>query len=136
LARDHGSRLIVLYVVPPPVVHGELVAWQQGDGYDEDLRENLRQLKPPDPSVRVEYRLEEGEMATEILRVAQETKSDLIVLGTHGRTGLGRLLMGSVAEQVLRKASCPVLTIKAPLPGMAAVLQAQLPDSSEIMNNC
>jgi nucleotide-binding universal stress UspA family protein len=54
-----------------------------------------------------------GDPAAEILRIAQDTNSDLIVMGTHGRSGLGRLLMGSVAEQVVRKASCPVLTVKA-----------------------
>ena len=50
-----------------------------------------------------------------ILNVAQETGAGLIVMGTHGRTGLERLLMGSVAEQVVRKAPCPVLTVKTPL---------------------
>jgi hypothetical protein len=59
--------------------------------------------------------MEKGDPAEEILRVAEETKCDLIMIGTHGRTGLGRLLMGSVAEQVVRKAHCPVLTVKAPL---------------------
>jgi nucleotide-binding universal stress UspA family protein len=48
--------------------------------------------------------------------VAQETGCNLIVMGTHGRTGLGRLLMGSVAEKVVREAPCLVLTAKAPLP--------------------
>jgi nucleotide-binding universal stress UspA family protein len=52
-------------------------------------------------------------VSDEILRVAGETASDVIVLGTHGRTGLGRLLLGSVAEQVVRAAPCPVLTVKA-----------------------
>ena len=51
-----------------------------------------------------------------ILRIAREIPSDLIVMGTHGRTGLSRLLMGSVAEQVLRQAPCPVLTVKTPFP--------------------
>ena len=82
----------------------------------EPLREKLRQLRPTDPKVRVEHRLVEGETATEILRLGQEMKCDLIVLGTHGRTGLGRLLMGSVAERVVRKARCPVLTVKTPSP--------------------
>jgi len=54
--------------------------------------------------------------AGEILRLAAEVECDLIVLGTHGRTGLGRVLLGSVAEQVLRRAPCPVLTVKMPLP--------------------
>jgi len=52
--------------------------------------------------------------------VAQEVDTDLIILGTHGRTGLARLLMGSVAEEVVRKAACPVLTVKAPFPETAA----------------
>jgi nucleotide-binding universal stress UspA family protein len=55
-----------------------------------------------------------------ILRVAEEIHADLIVMGTHGRTGLGRLLMGSVAEQVVRRAPCPVLTMKAPFPAEQA----------------
>jgi nucleotide-binding universal stress UspA family protein len=46
--------------------------------------------------------------------VAAEVGCDLIVLGTHGRTGLGRMLLGSVAEQVVRRAACPVLTVKVP----------------------
>ncbi len=49
-----------------------------------------------------------------MLRFAKETEADLIVMGTHGRTGLKRVLLGSVAELVLRKAPCPVLTVKVP----------------------
>jgi hypothetical protein len=48
--------------------------------------------------------------------VAAESKADLIVMATHGRTGLGRLLMGSVAEQVVRQAPCPVVTVRLPFP--------------------
>jgi len=56
----------------------------------------------------------EGDAPEEILRLAQAIPCDLIVMGTQGRTGLERLLIGSVAEDVLRKATCPVLTIKMP----------------------
>ncbi len=49
-----------------------------------------------------------------ILEVAKEAQAGLIVMGTHGRTGLARLLLGSVAERVLREAACPVLTVKGP----------------------
>jgi nucleotide-binding universal stress UspA family protein len=91
-------------LIPPPAVDLE------------PLRERLQQLRPRDPKVPVEHRLVQGDAATEMLQVAEETKCDVIVLGTHGRTGLGRLLMGSVAEQVLRKAPCPVVTVKTPLP--------------------
>ena len=109
LARDHGARLIVLHVMPVPLV-------QEKRLYREEMASELNWLGASDAQVRVEHRLEEGDAATQILRVAQETGCDLIVLGTHGRTGLGRLLMGSVAEQVLRTATCPVLTVRAPFP--------------------
>ena len=61
----------------------------------------------------------EGDPAEEILRYAADAGTDLIVLGTHGRTGLERLLMGSVAEKVMRDAPCSVLVVKLPR-GVAA----------------
>jgi nucleotide-binding universal stress UspA family protein len=61
-----------------------------------------------------------GDAVTEIVGVAQETPCDLIVMGTHGRTGLRRALLGSVAEQVMRRAPCPVLTVKMPFPAAQA----------------
>ena len=64
--------------------------------------------------VSASSRLELGDPATVILHVAKEIGADVIVMGTHGRTGLGRLLMGSVAEQVVRRSECPVLTISHP----------------------
>jgi nucleotide-binding universal stress UspA family protein len=113
LARDYGSRLIVLHVATPPVVaFGEGVLPVQPEGYRDELREWLHRLAAQGPTARVEHHLVEGDAAAEIIHLAGETKCDLIVMGTHGRTGLGRLLMGSVAEQVIRKAPCPVLTVK------------------------
>jgi nucleotide-binding universal stress UspA family protein len=115
LARDYGARLVVLHVAEPPMaVAGEGVLMLPPAFDLEPLREQLQQLRPEDPKLPAEHRLVQGDAATEILRVAEEAKCDLIVMGTHGRTGLGRLLMGSVAEQVVRKASCPVLTVKTP----------------------
>jgi nucleotide-binding universal stress UspA family protein len=114
LARDHGARVVALHVVTPPVVvYGEGVIPSSPEVYEDQGREQLRRLQP-DPAVQLECRLVRGYAAEEVLRVAEETRCDLIVMGTHGRTGLSRLLMGSVAEQVLRKAPCPVLTVKAP----------------------
>jgi len=115
LARDYGARLIVLHVVSAPT-------FVYGEGYlppaEEELvtlaRQQLSQIHAPEENVRVELLLEQGDVAREILRVAQETGADLIVMGTHGRTGLSRLLMGSVAEMVMRKALCPVLTVRLP----------------------
>jgi nucleotide-binding universal stress UspA family protein len=96
------------------VVYGEGVVPPPLEDHLEQLDEELHQLRVPDASIPVEYRLKEGDAVTEILGVAEETNADLIVMGTHGRTGLSRLLMGSVAEQVVRKASCPVLTVRTP----------------------
>lgn len=121
LARDHGAKLVVLHVYPPP----QTVAYEAmpmlpayPPGFRKELENRLRSLKAP-TEVPVEYRLEEGFAATEVVRLARELPCDLIVMGTHGRTGLSRLVLGSVAEQVLRKAECPVLTVKGPLPGLA-----------------
>ena len=62
---------------------------------------------------RVDRRLLQGAAAVEIVELARSAAFDLIVMGTHGRTGLKHVLMGSVAERVLRTAPCPVLTVKA-----------------------
>lgn len=116
-ARDCGARLILLHVAPVPVlVYGEGVVPPQPEDYREQLEEELHRLVPPDPSIPVEHRFREGDPVAEILAEAEESSADLIVMGTHGRTGLGRLLMGSVAEQVVRRASCPVLTVRTPFP--------------------
>jgi nucleotide-binding universal stress UspA family protein len=117
LARDYGARLLVLHVAASPVIgFGEGVIPPEPVVYKNELRRQLQQLQAGDPKIALEHRLVEGDAVTEILRVAGESQCDLIVMGTHGRTGLGRLLMGSVAEQVVRKASCPVLTVKAMFP--------------------
>ena len=67
-------------------------------------------VKPKQLSVRVEA----GEPSDTILQIAKDGGADLIVMGTHGRTGLSRLLIGSVAEAVLRRSTCPVLTLRVP----------------------
>jgi universal stress protein A len=115
VARDYGARVIVLHVMTPPVVvYGEGVLPVEPENIEEEMRERLRALVAEHPEIQTESHLVEGDAATEILRAAKESKCNLIVIGTHGRTGLYRLLMGSVAEQVVRKAPCSVLTIKVP----------------------
>src|SRR5690242_8829290 len=117
LARDYGARLVVLHVMAPPVVTSAGgVAAPNPLGLRAAAQGELDRLEVPGAGLRVERRLAEGDPTAEILRAAGDTKTDLIILGTHGRTGLGRLLMGSVAEQVMRQAPCPVLTVKTPRP--------------------
>jgi nucleotide-binding universal stress UspA family protein len=110
LALDYKARLVLLHVHEPPIPVGELVP-SEDPAIREYLLRDLQELKPA-PGVDVEYRLEIGPVADGILCAAAETQCDLIVIGTHGRGGLGRVLLGSVAESVLRKAPCMVLTVK------------------------
>jgi nucleotide-binding universal stress UspA family protein len=120
LARDQQARLIVLYVDPPPVFHGEVLDRRDSDDYYQRLHNELRRYQAP-ADVPVEHLLAEGDPVAEVLRVAREEKCDVIVLATHGRSGLRRLLVGSVAEQILRRAECPVLTLSEPaLAGVSA----------------
>jgi nucleotide-binding universal stress UspA family protein len=125
LTRTHGARLILLHVVPRPprstgredaAVLRELESSQMDlRTYREEMRERLDQLALPGMVTPVERRLEQGDVAAMILRVAGECGCDLVVMGTHGRTAAARRLMGSVAEKVAREASCPVVIAKTPL---------------------
>jgi len=119
LARDYNARLVLLHVMQPPMVvyaGGPVPAemWPSA----EEVQGHLHQLENDAHRVRVESQILEGDPVDMILRAAKETHSDLIVMGTHGRRALARLLVGSVAESVLRKSPCPVLTVRTP-PAMA-----------------
>lgn len=118
LARDHQARLVIVHVAPTPyAIGGEIMVAppEPASVQREELLDRLHEMKPSAAEVEFEHRLYEGNPAEEILRAAEASSADLIVMGTHGRTGLSRLLMGSVAEQVVRRASCPVLTVKTPV---------------------
>ena len=117
LARDRGAKLLIVHVEEPPMAYGggELYYGIQEPDQD-DLRRMLTAVVPTDPDVGYEHRLIIGNPATAIVHVAEQEHADMIVMSTHGRTGIGRLLMGSVAEEVVRKAKCPVLTVKAAAP--------------------
>jgi nucleotide-binding universal stress UspA family protein len=113
LARDYDARLVLLHVtLPPIIIYGEGAVAPEPWVVRAEAKEKLQNLEAQSHRVRVESRVMEGDPVEMILRAAKETKSDVIVMGTHGRTALSRLLMGSVAEAVLRKAPCPVLTVK------------------------
>jgi nucleotide-binding universal stress UspA family protein len=116
LARQERARLVVLHVKPPDtptVSSGNRLAEMQPEEHDEKVREVLGRFRVDDPTVTVEHRVAAGNAARVILEQADKSGCDLIVMGTHGRTGPDRLLLGSVAEQVLCRAHCPVLTVRA-----------------------
>jgi nucleotide-binding universal stress UspA family protein len=119
LAHDHGAKLIVVHVVPRFVpVAAESIAEALIPQDVEPLRKLLHETRPPQSDVAVRHILDEGDAAEEILRIANENQCDLIVMGTHGRRGLTRLVMGSVAERVTRSAPCAVVTTRHPLKAM------------------
>ena len=115
LARDRGAELIFVHVQEPPTAYaaGELY-YGPLEPNTKALQQMLDAVQPTDPKVPCSRRIEMGDPAREITRVAEEEGVDLIVISSHGRTGLSRVLMGSVAEAVVRRASCPVLTFKQP----------------------
>lgn len=109
-AGARPTRLVVLHVAPPPV-YGLIGA--QADEYARSWKV-LQQIQAPDPAICLEHLLHWGDPVHEIVRAAQELDCRLIIMGTHGRTGLSRWVMGSVAEGVARSAPCAVLTVSQP----------------------
>lgn len=120
LARDRGAKLLIVHVEEPPVSYGggELYYGIEEPNRTE-LQRMLVEVVPTDPAVGYEHRLLIGSPAGAIVHTAEKEGAAMIVMPTHGRTGLMRLLMGSVAEEVVRKAKCPVLTVKAAAPAPA-----------------
>jgi len=117
LAREHAAKLILLHVAQRPVssVAGVPVPPPPPPPIDlKGLKAQLNAIAAANPQFRIECHIVEGQPASAILDVARDLTCDIIVIGSHGRTGLSRLLMGSVAEQVVRHAACPVLTVKTP----------------------
>ena len=115
LARDSGATVILAHVevIPLSAAGGEFL-YAIPEPPTEELLAKLNDCVLPDSNIPVERRLLAGDPADAIIRLAESENADMIVMGTHGRRGLTRLLMGSVAEAVVRTAPCPVLTVKQP----------------------
>ena len=123
LAAWYQAPLTVLHVAPEPMVASPLVSavalpYPGGplalDGsWRTAIEDELSAVVDPASraGLRASGEVREGNPATETVRVAQEVGADLIVMGTHGRAGFQRFMLGSVAETVLRRAFCPVLTV-------------------------
>ncbi len=125
LARHFSAELWVVHVVPPVPGHLAGADPPVAPSFDVPLfpqelaiyaEKVLKELvsHQVSPEVRTRDRVTTGEAASEILRIALEEHADLIVIASHGQTGWRRLVFGSVAEKVVRQATCPVLTIMAP----------------------
>jgi len=116
LAEEHNGTLVLLHVVdslgPEQLSYRESLSADQPAELRRHLFEELHHVLPQNTHVHIECVLSEEELVTAILRTQTEQQCDLIVLGTHGETGIRRWLSGSVAEEVVRRAACPVLVVK------------------------
>jgi len=121
-ATVHHAELRIMHVmqlpwlaVPTDPMAPEFSAEVMND-YADSCKRQLDALveSVTDQYAHVTHELCSGAPFMEIIRVAREQSIDLIVIGTHGRTGLAHMMMGSVAEKVVRKAPCPVLSVKHP----------------------
>lgn len=122
LAQAFGASLHLLHVIPDPYTQ----PWGP-EAYGVNLADIVREMhesarkrlaeQVPDHqpgTVAVEGTVAVGNAYVEIVRCASATGIDLIVMGTHGRGGVAHMLLGSVAEKVVRKSPCPVLTVQHP----------------------
>jgi nucleotide-binding universal stress UspA family protein len=137
LALKLGTRLTLLHVVteselealatahvprhPVDLIHQDMEAALM-DQYRRVVPAEVRRDLPVEPVVAV------GTPSVEILRMARLKGADLLVMGTHGRTGLARMVMGSVTEQVLRRAPCPVLAVRPAEVVAEALAEAKSPE--------
>ena len=120
LARASGARLTVLHVIAPffPVVPEQYMDRKSWDRFDRlATQAAMRKLgalagRANKARVRATPRLLRGDPAIQIVRGTRSQRADLLVVGTHGRTGVSRLFMGSVAARVLAMAPCPVVTVR------------------------
>lgn len=118
IARRFGATLHLLHVIEDPVIYLPMFesypvpTSQQFETYAQDRLENW--ILPEDADqCSIETLWVHGRPASKIVEYATDCRSDLIILGTHGRGSAVHLLLGSVAEKVVRKAPCPVLTVHA-----------------------
>jgi len=121
LARTFGASIICVHVIEPMVptvgysgMTEPLPIADISDQLEYSAERGLPKIAECEEcaGLEIEELIVHGEAASEIVRVAKDRKVDLIVVSSHGRTGLGRMLFGSTAEAVVRHASCPVLVVK------------------------
>lgn len=124
LAKSDGTVIRLVYVAPTPsaiVAEGRVIAYadQESDRLQHLGMVYLREAAHQLAGLPVEYAVRFGEPAEEILEEAREFGADLVVMATHGRSGVARLMLGSVAEAVLRRSEVPVVLVRHGLPAAA-----------------
>jgi nucleotide-binding universal stress UspA family protein len=121
LARLIRAEVVLFHIAQPPAVasEGGRLLTKPGKGDTANLWDRFQHLQPADPNVRVghEVIVADRPSAADILAMLTKQGCDLIVMGTHGTSWLKQRLFGSVTEEVVRRARCPVMVVKAAAPG-------------------
>jgi nucleotide-binding universal stress UspA family protein len=112
LAKHYDAKLVALHVRPPSInPMTQPMSWPDGETarkHDEELRNELLDTFA---GIHTTALVEEGDIQSQLRDAIQKNDTDLVVIGTRGRTGFGKVLMGSVAEEIFRTLTCPVLTV-------------------------
>lgn len=123
-AQQFKAKMFLVYVVEPMIYPADFSMGQVAiPSMDSDLHsraeEELKNLAASfiNKVVESETIIKTGKPFVEIIEIAKEIDADLIIMATHGHTGVEHLLFGSTAEKVVRKAPCPVLTLREPVKG-------------------
>ena len=124
IGADHGAEVVLCHVIETPPTPNPLYGhYTPTDLFlpehrrlaEESAQKALLERVPKEPplsAVKHRTRVTDGDPVTEILRAAEEEQADLLVIATHGRTGLKHFFLGSVVERVIRHAHCAVLVIR------------------------
>lgn len=115
LARQFGAKITLLHAVEPPPYSMDLTYLPMGDGFPiGPMKKELDALakKTIEPDLLKEVIVQVGTAFEVIANVARDSEADLIIITTHGHTGLKHVFMGSTAERVVRHAPCPVLVVR------------------------
>ena len=123
-AKSFNAEIILIYVVepviyPPDFSMGQIAMPSINTEWDDRAKDELQKLAKSEiiGAVKVKTIIKTGKPFVEIIETAKEENVDLIIIATHGRSGVEHILFGSTAEKVVRKAPCPVLTLREPLKG-------------------
>lgn len=114
IAKRHQATIELLHVMEPSAYSGERLESEEVT-FTEKMYNRLRECTRDIPEeVRINLKTIAGIPYMEIIRRAKQIDADLIIIGTHGRTGIRHMLIGSVAEKIVRTAPCPVMTVRHP----------------------
>ena len=123
-AKSFDAEIILIYVVepviyPPDFSMGQIAMPSINTEWDDRAKDELQKLAKSEiiGAVKVKTIIKTGKPFVEIIETAKEENVDLIIIATHGRSGVEHILFGSTAEKVVRKAPCPVLTLREPIKG-------------------